>query len=264
MPATSLAGMSTAFFRRLGPGSYRPTEAVKGAWRSDEQHVGPLLGLITHELQVHAPRPDLLTSRISHEILGTIAMDQTDIAVSTIRAGRTIELVEAVTTVAGRAVLRSRAWRLVRSDTTAVTGIEYPTMPGVRECEEYSVRQDWPSSVMDHLQFRAGPQGRPGRRGVWISTDVPLIEGEQVDALARYCALVDFANGVAIRRHPDEWTFPNVDLTMVLLRDPDPAWTGLDVSVSFGPDGVGVTSSVLHDVHGPLGQMAQTLTLRPR
>lgn len=254
----------TTFFRRLGPGSFEPTAAVKGAWRSDEQHVGPMVGLITHALQTHAPRSDLLTARINHEILGTMPMDTIDIEVTTIRPGRTIELVEAVTSVAGRAVLRSRAWRLLRSDTSTVEGIEFPTIPGPQQCEEYSVRADWPSSVMDLLQFRTAPDGRAGRRTVWVSTEVPLLPDEQVGPLARYCALLDFANGVAVRQHPDAWTFPNVDLSMVVLREPDPAWTGLDVSVSFGPDGVGVTSSVLHDVHGPVGQMAQTLTLRPR
>ena len=47
-----------------------------------------------------------------------------------------------------------------------------------------------------------------------------------------------------------------------LLRRPDPEWVGLDTSVSFGPDGVGLTSTVLNDVHGPVGTAAQSLTLR--
>ena len=38
---------------------------------------------------------------------------------------------------------------------------------------------------------------------------------------------------------------------------------GLDTTVTFGPDGVGLTASVLHDVSGPVGRAAQTLTLRP-
>jgi hypothetical protein len=33
--------------------------------------------------------------------------------------------------------------------------------------------------------------------------------------------------------------------------------------VSFGPAGLGVTSSRLHDLEGPVGTLAQALTVRP-
>jgi hypothetical protein len=33
--------------------------------------------------------------------------------------------------------------------------------------------------------------------------------------------------------------------------------------VTFSADGLGLTSTVLHDVHGPLGTVAQMLTVRP-
>jgi hypothetical protein len=38
---------------------------------------------------------------------------------------------------------------------------------------------------------------------------------------------------------------------------------GLDTTVVFGPDGVGLTSTVLHDAHGPVGRSEQMLTVRP-
>jgi hypothetical protein len=74
--------------------------------------------------------------------------------------------------------------------------------------------------------------------------------------------LVDTANGTGVRRSPREWMFPNVDLTLHLHRQPVGPWLGLDTSVVFGPTGQGVTSSVLHDVHGPVGRAEQVLTVR--
>ena len=56
--------------------------------------------------------------------------------------------------------------------------------------------------------------------------------------------------------------FPNTDLTVHLFRQPTGDWLGLDTDVSFGPDGIGLTASVLHDERGPIGRAAQTLTLR--
>ncbi|MDQ3824613.1 MAG: thioesterase family protein, partial [Actinomycetota bacterium] len=32
--------------------------------------------------------------------------------------------------------------------------------------------------------------------------------------------------------------------------------------VSFGPKGLGLTSSVIHDTHGPIGTTSQALTIR--
>ena len=51
---------------------------------------------------------------------------------------------------------------------------------------------------------------------------------------------------------------------MHLFRRPYGDWLGLDTTVSFGADGVGLTASVLHDERGPVGRSAQTLTLRKR
>jgi len=98
---------------------------------------------------------------------------------------------------------------------------------------------------------------------VWASTDIPLVDDEAVGPLARTAGLLDIVNGMTVRQDPREVAFPNLDLTAHLLREPTGDWVGFDATVSFGPAGVGVTSSVLHDQHGPLGTLAQTLTVRP-
>ena len=69
---------------------------------------------------------------------------------------------------------------------------------------------------------------------------------------------------MTVRADPREVLFPNIDLTAHLFRRPEGAWAGFDITVTFGADGIGLTSSVLHDVTGPLGTQAQLLTLRPR
>ena len=57
--------------------------------------------------------------------------------------------------------------------------------------------------------------------------------------------------------------FPNVDLSLHIYREPVGEWLGLDSTVTFAGDGVGLTSSVLHDEQGPFGRSEQILTLRP-
>lgn len=53
-----------------------------------------------------------------------------------------------------------------------------------------------------------------------------------------------------------------MDLTAHLFGEPHGDWLGFDTTVSFGSGGLGVTSSVLHDEHGPFGVLAQAVTLR--
>ena len=86
--------------------------------------------------------------------------------------------------------------------------------------------------------------------------------GTTAGPVASYVRLVDIANGIATRVRPTELLYPNVDLTIHLLRTPDPSWVGLDTSVSFGSNGIGLTSTTLNDVRGPVGRAEQSLTVR--
>ena len=47
-----------------------------------------------------------------------------------------------------------------------------------------------------------------------------------------------------------------------LYRMPKGKWLGLETVQQYGDDGIGLTSSVLHDETGPFGRSEQILTLR--
>jgi Thioesterase-like superfamily len=121
----------------------------------------------------------------------------------------------------------------------------------------------WPGGFIASAEVRRR-QLEPGRAAVWVRTALPLVAGEEVSGLARAAGLFDIANGMTVRASPDEVAFPNVDLTAHLFRSPCGEWLGFDTTVSFGPGGLGLTSSVLHDEQGPVGTLSQILTVRPR
>ncbi|GAA2606620.1 thioesterase family protein [Paractinoplanes durhamensis] len=254
--------MRESYFERVGEHSYKPTAHVGGAWRTDEQHFSPLGGLIAHAIDRH--RSDgLVLARISYDILGKIALDECEITVETIRPGRTIELLEATVTIAGRAVTRARAWFLAAHDTTAVAGTPIDRLPPPESVEPWPMAELWTGGYIASIEVRRPADAVPGRTSAWITSELDLVAGEPVGPLATYLALVDTANGIAVRQEPTEWMFPNVDLTVHLHRQPEGRWTGLDTSVTFGPTGQGLTSTILHDVHGPVGSAQQILTVRP-
>ncbi len=251
-----------AYYVPVSPGVYQPTIHVQGAWQETEQHMAPISGLITHELAMHDRRDDMQLGRICFEILGMIPLQESTIHVETIRPGRTIELLEATLTIGGRTIIRARAWRLAIADMSDVAGNELPSMPGLTDGEKLDSTLEWPGGYIRSLQIEAVPGGREGRRQVWIHTDCALIDGVDAAPIAAYTMLVDTANGIATRVRPTELMFPNVDLTLHFVREPDPTRIGLDTSVTFGSTGLGLTSSVLNDVHGPVGRVEQCLTVR--
>ncbi|XAS70504.1 thioesterase family protein [Micrococcaceae bacterium Sec5.1] len=252
------------YYESLGEGHYRSTIHAQGAWNPHEQHMAPASGIMADALLRHEPRDDVRMARISYEILGLIPGGEFQVTTSTLRPGRTIELIQAELSAGGRVAIRAAAWRMITSDTSAVAAFEDEAMPAPDECKLWDGASVWPGGYIRSLEMRIGEGHRPGSGRVWIRTMHPLTDKEDSSDLARLMGLVDTANGIAARVPPGEnsYIFPNVDLQIHMYRAPQGEWLGLDNKVSFGADGIGLTSSVLHDINGPFGRAEQILTLR--
>lgn len=253
-----------AFYRRLSEDLFAPTIHVQGAWRDDEQHMAPVGGLLTHAIDLHEPREGMQLARVSFDILGMIPARPSQVAVRTTRPGRSIELVEATMSVDGRDVVRAHAWRLAAHDSSPVAGVEFEPMPGPDEFPEWHGADLWPGGYIRGVEFRADPARRPGRTRTWIRTAHSLVHDETSSPTADLIRLVDTANGIAVRVSPQEWMFPNIDLTIHLFREPirGEGWVGFDTKVTMGATGMGLTSTTLHDELGPVGRAEQILTVR--
>lgn len=252
------------YFERLDRTRFRATEQVGGAWNTSEQHIAPALGLIAHAIETdHADRRggELRLSRLSYDILGTLPIGEVEIDLSVLRPGRTIELVEARLSHAGRAAVVARGWLLQAQDTAAIAGTALQAMPPPQAMELWSPGDFWPGGFVRSVEVRRSLD-EPGRAMSWVCTDRALIAGEPVSRTAAALGIVDIANGLAPRVGIDEAAFPNVDLTVHLFREPAGPWLGFDIKVSFGAGGIGLTHSILHDVEGPVGAVSQCLTIR--
>ena len=255
------------YYERIDDSRFKPTAHASGAWNPGEVHFSPLSGLVVHAIDRHREAragDGLALGRISFDILGFLALDECEVRVETVRPGRTIELVEAVVTVADRRVVTARAWFLAATGTAAVAGGGAQPLPDPEGLESWPLHTVWAGGYVASLDVRPVAAPQPGRTTAWINTGMDLVAGEKVSPQAEFVSRVDVANGIAAREPMDSWVFPNVDLTVHLHRQPEGRWTGLDTSVVFGPTGLGVTSSVLHDVRGPVGRAEQLLTVRPR
>ncbi|MBH0083641.1 thioesterase family protein [Salinibacterium sp. SWN167] len=253
-----------SYYLRHDATHFESTIHAQGAWNPHEQHMAPVAGILAHVLEGFEPREGLRIARISYEILGLIPAGEFDIVTSVVRPGRTIELVQAELTAGGRVAVRATAWRLQISDTSEVEGIVDQRMPGRELAGEPVNLSEWPGGYIQSIEARALPEHASGSGRVWLRTPYPLLANEPVSDFARLTGLVDTSNGIATRVKPGVggYAFPNVDLQVHLYRLPAGEWLGLENAVNFGSDGIGLTSTVLHDERGPFGRAEQILTLR--
>jgi hypothetical protein len=254
-----------AYFERTGPSRFRATEHVSGAWVEDTQHIAPALGLLAHALETDrdARRGDgLVVGRLSYDILGTIPVDEVEVDVEVLRAGRTIELVQARLSHARRTAVLLRAWLMEPRDTAGLAATSHQRIPPPQEMEAWDPTSVWPGGFIASAEVRRR-QVEPGRAAYWVRTPLELVRDEEVSGLASVAGLLDIANGMTVRADPRTVAFPNIDLTAHLFEQPSGEWIGFDTTVSFGAGGVGLTSSVLHDERGPIGTSAQVVTVRP-
>jgi hypothetical protein len=250
-----------AFFMRLEESRFLSTLHSQGAWQPGEQHLAPASGLLLAEVERRLPS-DKLVSRASFDVLGVIHSGEFTVDVEVVRPGRSIELIEARMRHGDVTSIRARVWRLAASDTTNVQGIEWAPLPPSDAMQPFALSSVWGGGFIGSLEARQETDARPGRGRSWLRTRYPLVAGEADPPVAGFLKLIDTANGLVVREPPGSVFFANVDLTVHFIREPEAGWVGFDTRVNFGPSGLGETSSVLSDIHGPVGTAAQSLTVR--
>lgn len=253
-----------SYYRHLGGDTFESTIHAQGAWNPEEQHMAPASGILAYAMEQCSPRDDMRMARISYDILGMIHAGEFTVSAEVIRPGKTIELVQAEMVAKGRTAIRATAWRLKTGDTSDVAAVEDQAMPGPDEAKLWTGMSEWPGGYIESLDLRVVEGHRPGRGQVWIRSPYDMVEGVPTSDLVRLMGLVDTANGIASRVRPgkDSFMFPNLDLQIHMHRQPKGPWLGLDNRVTFGADGIGLTSTILHDVRGPFGRAEQILTVR--
>jgi hypothetical protein len=257
--------MFESFFLPRGA-AFLATEATRGPWDEAHEHAGPPSGLLGRALERFQPRDDARIVRATIEILKPVPIAELEVEVAIARPGKRVELLEAVLTSGGDAVLKARAWRL-RTATLALTDPPREALPGPETGRwepffqgaadvGYHTHMDW--------RFLRGSFREMGPATAWLKMKVPLLPDEVPSPLVRVLVAADSANGVSCALDPREYVFVNTDLNVFLHRVPEGEWVGMDSKTILDPSGVGLTETVLHDRSGPVGRALQTLYVAKR
>jgi len=157
----------------------------------------------------------------------------------------------------------ARAWRMATQDSSAVAALEDQPIHHPDQYQAWFGMNRWPGGFIQSIEARSDDQRRAGKGTVWFNTAKEMVEGQTSSDFVHLIGLVDTANGIVPRQEvPFEWAFPNLDLQIHMYRAPQGRWLGLETVQQYGADGIGLTSSVLHDCYGPFGRSEQILTLR--
>jgi hypothetical protein len=121
------------------------------------------------------------------------------------------------------------------------------------------------SGYLAAIEWRFLASGSGGRgRAAWARPRIPLLAGEDASPMARTLLVADSGSGVGSVLPASDYLFINVDLTVILPRDPVGHWLLLESSTTIGPDGTGLATTRLCDQAGTCGRGFQALLVAPR
>jgi hypothetical protein len=255
-----------SFFEPLGSGSYRATEATAGPWSADAEHGGPPSALAARELERHEPSETTRLARVAVDILRPVPVGVLTARTRLLRPGKRVALLETVLAADGQDVLVARGWRIATSESAPVVGTgdpvpeipaddQAPRFPGGHQ-DGYLAEIDW--------RFVSGNFNQPGPCRVWARPRIPLLPGEELSPMCRTLLVADSGSGVSMAVDPMRYTFMNVDLTVILNRDPVGEFVLLDARTTMGGTGTGLAETQLADTAGVVGSGLQTLLVAPR
>ena len=296
--------MHSAFYEPAGTDAFVASPATAGPWSAQAQHGGPPSALAARAIQRHEPDEGQRLARVAVDILRPVPVAKVTVRTRMVRPGRRVALLEAVMEADGQEVLHARGWRIAltagglpvtAADPAAVVAVPVtaaaadpvaavaspaaapsarPSAAGSPEPPAIPSEQPLPAffdgrlagylSAIEWRFLSGGNFDARERARVWSRPRIPLIEGEELSPMGRALLVADSGSGVSAVLDPMRFLFINVDLTVVLQRDPAGEWLLLDAATTIGDRGTGVAETVLSDVDGPCGRALQTLLVAPR
>jgi Thioesterase-like superfamily len=258
--------MNDHFYLPLGDDRWRATVHTTGPWDARFQHGGPPSALLARAIEQCSPRDDMLIARMTVDILGAIPVGELELRSRMLRHGRRVELVEATLSTGGREVVRAQAWRVLRTTEKVTPPQLAPTAPPLPGEATPLAADGWVDGYLSAVEWRfaVGAFGQRGPATAWTRLRHPLVPGEQPSPLQRVLMVADSGNGISSELDLTNWHFINPELTVHLHREAVGEWICLAAQTAISPGGVGLATSVLSDLDGPIGVSAQSLLIAPR
>jgi len=261
-------------FSAAGDGAFIPAAHAAGPWDAGALHGGAATALIVRALE-HVDGPDeLVTARLSFELLRPIPSSELRVVTSVLRSGRRVQELTAELHADDQLVCRAGALRISpvepevaarAADGSGDADVRPLPGPDAGEAASFVLEHDPRDTFAKAMEMRF--LDRPfslAPTRVWMRLRDPLLAGEEPSPLQTLAATADFGNGVSAVLPFDSFLFINADLHVHLWREPHGDWIGLDSRTILQAGGCATATSVVHDVEGPVGRAFQSLVVGAR
>jgi hypothetical protein len=255
---------------------FMPTEHARGPWDPQALHGGAPAALIASAFERVEPGSKLQIARLGFELLRPVPFAPLQLCTSIVRAGRRVQELAAELRSGEHLICRASALRVQAIPNELPDDLSTELLTAGASAAMLSPQQGesvrFALDDLDRASFAASAMEMrwlndpwaPGPGRVWMRLRHPLLPGQELSPLARLVATADFANGVSAVLPFERFLFINADLTIHLQRQPRGEWIGLDARTLLHERGSGLSDSVLHDEHGPVGRSFQTLVVQHR
>lgn len=260
--------LPTAFFLTEGDG-YVATALCRGPWDDGSCHGGPVTALIGREVERFDPDPELLTVRLTIELLKPVPLGPLRVEATTLRPGKRVRIIGISVTADGVEVVRATALRILRAaDDVAhvlpVTERSFPSPFDAVPVGAFFPRERIGITNAVEMRAAAGSAIELGPATYWFRLTAPLVDDEPISPVSTALVAADFGNGISSVVPIDSHIFINPDLTVYLHRQPEGEWVANDAHTWLEPSGRSVAEATLHDANGPVGRATQSLYVAAR
>jgi hypothetical protein len=253
---------------------YLPTELTRGGWSDDAQHGGPPVGLAAHVIESRHGSPDMVTTRLTTDLVRPVPLAPLTVHSRVIRPGRRIQVIEAIMAAGDLEVA------LVTALMIRVAEIDLPerpesgwVQPGLPHTFDLVETRLWTGDTAsltrfhhDAIEIRTFEQSfsSPGPGTSWLRLRCEVIAGTPPSPFVRTATLADVGNGNSTSVDPREWMYVNPDVALALHRPLRGDWLGMRSVAHQHATGIGLAESVLFDEVGPIGTVTQSQLIERR
>lgn len=237
------------------------TELTRGPWDDRFQHGGPPSALLARALH----HDDFVLSRLTVSLLRPVPIAPLRVEVDPVR-GRTAQRPVARLWAGHDVVAEGRGVRIRRLAMDVPPPDPPAPWPDPETLAPYRFtffRNPVGYHTAVELRIAHGTWGRTPV-GFYTRPTAALVAGEPTSAVERLVILADAQSGMGPPLDPLRYTFVNPDLTVYLERVPRGPWIGFDIRSTAGPEGSGLSHSIIRDEGGVVGICAQAMVIAPR
>ncbi|MBX2878741.1 MAG: thioesterase family protein [Granulosicoccus sp.] len=255
-----------AFFTSADNQWFQPTDHTRGPWDESACHAGPPTGLLARA--VEGLLPDQRLTRLTVNLLRPIPFSGFLIESRVLRRGRTVSCTEAsLMDKQGKVIVNAQGMHLTpgANQDFATQHVSIGT-PDQATAGKFPIQKTLHTKPAFNgtgvsVRYPSGQDEKPGSTIAWLRT-VPLLADETPSAFQRICPLADCGNAFGRNAEPNEVSFMNTDLTLLLHRDPQGDWLGTNSAGYWESNGIGMADAQLFDAQGAVGRALQTLVIR--